>query len=208
MSVRYNNVDIGDGDYSNEQNGERVHQIISIERQLSRPTDHYRRHHRNNDKPNDDNPYAPPKHHSNHYFSNFLREPIATSLSTFSRVTNAIAPSFADEDWISSFNLIRPPGSAERVIEKEMVTIEEKAPLIPEPLPPIACCSQQYRIEPLNSDEYEKTYANLTNDEVLERVFRGGINNNSLRQRIWPLVLGITNEMDQELMKNTICNGI
>ncbi|CAG2113406.1 unnamed protein product, partial [Medioppia subpectinata] len=208
---------------------EEMHEFITFQRQLSRPTDHYR--------PNrlvaDDsaaNPYAPPpkSSHSSHTFapfmSKFLKDPIATSLNSFSKVTNYVtSPTFYDEEYLSSIpslSLLRPPGNAERVKRRgspqphEESTVNEHTvidpmttsnnfnvvntvPLPPPALPAIPCTEPQYRVLPLSLQEFEEKSGELSIDQIIERIFRGGLSDNEFRQRMWPLVLGLTESADE-----------
>jgi hypothetical protein len=187
----------GNGDPNEAPAAEEMHEFITFQRQLSRPTDHYRP---NRLVPGEGNPYAPPpkaSHTSHTYLSKFLRDPIATSLNSFSKVTNYVtSPTFYDEEYLSSLpslHLLRPPGYAERVnrssrsptpgdnehpVIDPMTTsnnfnVVNTVPLPPPALPPIPCTQPQCRLPALTLQEFEDTSAELSIDDIIERIFRG-----------------------------------
>ena len=182
----------GDGD-ANDAPTEEMHEFITFhQRQLSRPTDHFRPNHLGPEV----NPYAPPPkntHQSPHtYLSKFLRDPIATSLNSFSRVTNLVtSPTFYDEEFLSSLS-IRPPGTAARVqsranaehndLTSDSMTFDSNEfnamdttniPLPPPSLPGIPCTEPQFRLPALTPEEFEESCADMSVEQILERVFRG-----------------------------------
>ncbi|XP_054164526.1 TBC1 domain family member 17-like [Oppia nitens] len=218
----------GNGDTAaNGQTAEEMHEFITFQRQLSRPTDHYRPKHLSVPPTAADNPYAPPPkpgHTTAHtYLSKFLKDPIATSLNSFSRVTNLVtSPTFYDEDYLASLpalHLLRPPGNAERVHRNSpthefseqplidsisgvtnfnVVNKLSDVPLPPPALPLIPCTEPQCRLSPLTpQDLFDDNCPLLTVDQLLERIFRGGLSDNEFRQRLWPLVLGLTDSVDE-----------
>ncbi len=180
MSVHYQNR--GDGDCGQHTNGDEMHEFISFQRQLSRPTDHYNRQTVSSEEINPYSPPPKPSHSTHTYISKFLRDPITTSLNSFSRVTNLVtSPTFYEDDYISSLQLLRPPGSAERVAKEDKNGSNEELfnanqlniPLPPPQLPSIPCSKAQYRLPGLTPHEFETDFINLTVDQVLERIFRG-----------------------------------
>ncbi len=180
MSVHYQNR--GDGDCSQQSNGDEMHEFISFQRQLSRPTDHYNRQRVSSESINPYSPPPKPSQSTHTYISKFLRDPITTSLNSFSRVTNFVtSPTFYDDDYISSLQLLRPPGTAERVPKQDdngsnhesIDTNQLDVPLPPPQLPPIPCSKDQYRLPRLTPHEFETDFIDLTVDQVLERIFRG-----------------------------------
>lgn len=59
-------------------------------------------------------------------------------------------------------------------------------------LPPIECSHKRGRLPPLTIEEYQTMYENSVSDlELLERVFYGGISNCQLRAALWPYLFGI-----------------
>lgn len=185
----------GDGDSKAFSTAEEMHEFITFQRQLSRPTDHFR--------PNrlvpEPNPYAPPPrstHPTPHnYLSKFLRDPIATSLNSFSRVTNLVtSPTFYDEEYLASLpslHLLRPPGTAERVPKQDNNGCNDhtsdpisfsndfnaidttRVPLPPPSLPAIPCTEPQMRLPPLGPEEFEKISTEMSVEQIMERIFRG-----------------------------------
>ena len=183
----------GTGDAKDTTNGEEMHEFITFNRQLSRPTDHFRP-----PRLAPDNPYAPPPKTSqtpHTYFTKFLRDPIGTSLNSFSRVTNLVtSPTFYDDDYhsyLAGLHISRPPGTAERVsrgdnsenneLSSDSITlsgdfngIETTSVHLPPPsLPAIACTEPQFRLPPLTPQEFEEESPAMTVQQLLERVFRG-----------------------------------
>lgn len=154
---------------------------------LARPSDHTNR-------PNL-NPYAPPprsRHLSPRALAQrFLNDPVTSTLSGFSRITSHFNAWDPHEEYDNVIDLITSRDSAfEKKEEEEKPTFRPPPPA----LPPIPCTVPQSRLEPLISDEFDEDFGDKSAEQILERIFRGGIGDNDLRRRLWPLILGLTDD--------------
>jgi len=169
-------------------------------RHLSRPTDHFRSPSMTQSVTNV-NPYAPPprQSHSSHNIASWLKDPVGTTLNSFSKVTNmVISPSFHDiEEWTNTLHPVRPPGGAVRasgssprspsprevdigisMIEQDQDENRPRSPIqLPPPaLPPIPCSIPQIRLTPLTEEEFQEMMVHKESSSrrhILQRVFAG-----------------------------------
>lgn len=173
--------------------------FLNLSVRLNRPSDHYRGL----------NPYEPPprrKHFAPQQLAQrFIQDPVTTTLGTFSKVANW---AFNHEEPMRPIETQRIP-DIQQVID--MITsktegyrsqeegegssrqTQEPYRSPPPALPQIHVSMPQYRLDPLSAKEFEDMIEKPT-EEILHRIFRGGIADNDLRQRLWPLVLGLTND--------------
>ncbi|RWS29697.1 TBC1 domain family member 15-like protein [Leptotrombidium deliense] len=156
---------------------------------LSRPSDHF-------------NKYLPPPRDSRHFAARFFNDPVTTALNQFSKVANyanyVLSPSEEYENILQSI----PPIDESRVDSLQSV---ESLP----PLPIIPCSKSQCRLEPLMEEEFTSQFAKASKGDIVERVFCGGIVGSSLRRKLWPLLLGLTDncdEFDWSDLESTFCH--
>lgn len=145
---------------------------------LDRPSDHYR----------PPNLYEPPprrKRLTPHQIATrFLNDPVTTTLSSFSRVAHwAWAP---HEEYDNVLQMI-----TSRTESSPQPQQSFRPP--PPALPPISCTRSQFRLAPLTAAEFDDM-VDKPAAEIINRVYRGGIADNDLRQRLWPLILGLTDD--------------
>lgn len=165
---------------------------------LARPSDH---------RTPVNNPYAPPprsRHLSPRALAQrFLNDPVTSTLHGFSRITshfngqgfngqqfNAWDP---HEEYDNVIDLITSRDSTAFEAKKEEAKEETFRPP-PPALPSIPCTVPQSRLEPLISEEFDSDFQDKSNEVILERIFRGGMGDNDLRRRLWPLILGLTDD--------------
>lgn len=134
---------------------------------LNRPSDHFRR-------PSDYNPYAPPprnRHLSPQQIaSRFVRDPVSTTLSSFSRVANFVWTPHEEYDSVLELINSRTEADAEKKDEAD----EESYHRPPPPaLPIIQSSSPQVRLSPLTSETFDSELSSATSSEILTRVFKG-----------------------------------
>lgn len=157
--------------------------FLNLSVRLNRPSDHYRGL----------NPYEPPprrKHLTPHQLAQkFLQDPVTTTLSSFSKVANFVWTPHEEYDNVLDVISSRTEGH-----KKE----ENSEPFKPPPpaLPLIVSSTPQFRQDPLPSSYFDDATEKKDIEEVLLRVFRGGIAENELRRRLWPLVLGLSDNLD------------
>lgn len=203
MTFHFKNTSInssrnyGNGDDDDIYGGDEMLEFVHLQRSLSRPTDHYHQQQSiaRPNQLNELNPYAPPPRtsHSINNISRYLRDPVSSALNQFSKVTNLVlSPTFYDEDTMSTFQLIKPPGFAVRAspsspkspksprssspnIEISQFDDEKlkAVPLPPPALPPIPCTVPQHRLPPLTSDIFYSEFIHSNRKQILERIFRG-----------------------------------
>lgn len=146
---------------------------------LDRPSDHFRA----------TNPYEPPPRRRrltpHQIAARFINDPVTTTLSSFSRVAHWALATHEEYD-----NVIDMISSRTEVPQNEPQPSFRPPPPA---LPAIPCSLPQYRIEPLTALEFDNM-GDKPVDEILNRIFRGGIADNDLRLRLWPLVLGLTDD--------------
>lgn len=147
---------------------------------LDRPSDHYRA----------TNPYEPPPRRRrltpHQIAARFINDPVTTTLSSFSRVANWAWTTH--EEYDNVIDLITSRTENTPSVEREEAF---KAP--PPALPPIPCSVPQFRLSPLTAHEFD-SMIDKPILEILNRVYRGGIADNDLRQRLWPLIMGLTDD--------------
>ena len=146
---------------------------------LDRPSDHYRA----------TNPYEPPPRRRrltpHQIASRFINDPVTTTLSSFSRVANWAWTTHEEYDNVIDLITSRTENAP---------SVEREAFRPPPPaLPPIPCSVPQFRLLPLSALEFDAMIDKPV-PEILNRVYRGGIADNDLRQRLWPLILGLTDD--------------
>ena len=154
--------------------------FCSLSVRLDRPSDHYR----------PPNPYEPPPRRRrltpHQIASRFLNDPVTTTLSSFSRVAQWAWTTHEEYDSVIDLLTSRTEATTS---EPRPETF--RAP--PPALPPIPCSQPQFRLEPLTAQDFE-SLLDKPAAEILNRVFRGGIASNDLRQMLWPLILGLTHD--------------
>ncbi|XP_074597006.1 TBC1 domain family member 15/17 [Brevipalpus obovatus] len=167
-------------------------------RSLQRPSDHY---------------IPPPRRY--HFAERLLRDPLTTALSQFSRVTNYVLSPYEDDYYLPWNHMRHPHNSGDRVDgtssgrnnsgghashrrETESNRKRNDSMTLPPPaLPPIECSVPQNRLPLLTEAEFDET-VNLSKKSILKRVFKGGIATHPLRRKIWPLILGLTDNIDMD----------
>ena len=165
--------------------------FLNLSVRLNRPSDHYRGL----------NPYEPPprrKQLAPHQLAQrFFQDPVTTTLSSFSKVANWAFPTH--EEPFRPLETRTIP-DIQQVIDMITSRTDTSPRDDPEPyrapppaLPQITCSVPQFRLEPLTAKEFDDMIERPS-EEILNRVFRGGIADNDLRQRLWPLVLGLTQD--------------
>lgn len=166
------------GSSDNQNNGSReTPQVRFVTPEtLIRPSDHYRRTAQSN-------PYAPPERHrvtSMHDIArNFFHDPISTTLSAFSKVTNTVLS--PNEEFEAIFDTIRQGTSASASPARRSCehhtgddhAVVEVSRLPPPALPPIPFSQPQIRLEPLTVAEFVEVYSTSSRQELMERVFKG-----------------------------------
>lgn len=146
---------------------------------------------------NPSNPYQPPPRRKQqitpHQFaSRFIQDPVNTTLSSFSKVANFILAS--NEDYESAIDDLISSRSEQRQQEPEPTHILEPYCPPPPALPLIPCSNPQRRLDKLTEEQFEKEFSTASPKDILTRVFLGGIAEDSLRRKLWPLILGLTDD--------------
>ncbi|KAI1285327.1 TBC1 domain family member 15 [Halotydeus destructor] len=213
-SVRFKATKADSTDDSDMQLG-----FCDLSSSLHRPSDHFR------PPRSSTNPYMPPPR-ARHAFAphqlaaRFIRDPVSTTLSSFSRVANFANTVWHpheeyDVDYDTAFDLLTPTpdaqskspsqgrrnGQSSRVRENgadgnddEVTTFKPPPPTLPD----IPCSVPQNRLPKLQPEEYETQWANSSNEDLLKRIFQGGIASKDLKQKLWPLVLGLTDKHNED----------
>lgn len=146
------------------------------------------------------NPYQPPprrKHLTPHQFaSRFIQDPVSTTISSFSKVANFILAS--NEDYESAIDELYSSKTEARQQQQQQQQEPTHVlePYCPPPpaLPIITCSNPLPRLEKLTEVEFAEKFANSSTNDILNRVFRGGIADYSLKCKLWPLILGLTDD--------------
>lgn len=136
-------------------------------RSLHRPSDHY---------------IPPPRRY--HFAQRLLRDPLTTALTQFSKVTNFVLNPYDDDQlWSARFNNYssgdRPDCSHVRGSSSNSNRREEskrkcdQVSYPPPALPPIECHDPQNRLPPLTDAEFEESFKNASQKDILRRVFKG-----------------------------------
>lgn len=177
--------------------------FLNLSVRLNRPSDHYRGM----------NPYEPPPRRRpgfapHHLAQRFIQDPVTTTLSSFSKVANWAFPGHEEafrhpietqriSDIQQVIDMITSKSDGHNSSQEESGRSSRREPepyrAPPPALPGITCSVPQFRLEPLTAKEFDDMIDRPA-EEILNRIFRGGIADNDLRQRLWPLVLGLTKD--------------
>lgn len=111
-----------------------------------------------------------------------MHSPFSKTLDTFSKLSNLLKEEPTDRDdffYRQSNNL------------NNISIIQENQQSFPPPaLPAIYSKSSKTRLSPVDEFEYDSELKFKSKLFIFERLFLGGIKTNSLRRRLWPILLG------------------
>lgn len=173
---------------------------------LSRPSDHFALPNERRatsttsttSSGNPSNPYQPPprrRHMTPHQFaSRFVQDPFNTTISSLSKVANFILAS--NEDYESAIDDLISSRTEARQQQQDQEPTHYLEPYCPPPpaLPIISCSNPLPRLEKLTEEQFHAEFANASTKDILTRIFRGGIADYSLKRKLWPLILGLTDD--------------
>lgn len=170
-SVRFTNDD------SNANNSEPPIDFLTAQPRLSRPSDHFR-------PQRTTNPYEPPPRirHSfapHRLAANFMRDPVTTTLSSFSRVTNLGNFWQPHEEYDNVAEIARElgvsPDHAADAMDYDAIAATEKPVKHPPPaLPLISCSEPQFRLSRLEEREFEELQSiKASPHDLIKRCFQG-----------------------------------
>jgi len=130
---------------------------------------------------------APPKRSE---ISSFIHSPFSKTLDTFSKISLIL---LKDDSSERSDDLFFKPQIQTQHTES---TAPQQFP--PPSLPEIEAKNPRSRQKPVTEHEYDTELKFKSKLFLFERIFLGGLESDSLRRRLWPILLGIMETEDED----------
>lgn len=125
----------------------------------------------------------------------FIHSPFSKTLDTFSKLSNLLKEEREDRADDLFFR------HSNNLATRNEQIIPENQRFPPPQLPAIDARNPKNRTRPVTELEYDTELKFKSKLYIFERVFLGGIESDSLRRRLWPILLGV---MDNENEENWI----
>lgn len=134
---------------------------------------------------------APPKRSE---LSSFMHSPFSKTLDTFSKLSSLLKE---DPDERSDDLFFRQPHHPPNHLNT-MPVVQESQKFPPPALPEIEAKNPKKRLQPISEPEYDSELKFKSKLFLFERIFLGGLESDSMRRRLWPVLLGVMEDENEE----------
>ena len=135
---------------------------------------------------------APPKRSE---LSSFMHSPFSKTLDTFSKLSSLLKE---DPDERPDDLFFRQPHHPPNQHPNSMPVVQENQKFPPPALPEIEAKNPKKRLPPVTEQEYDSELKFKSKLYLFERIFLGGLESDSMRRRLWPLLLGVMEDENEE----------
>lgn len=132
---------------------------------------------------------APPKRSE---LSSFMHSPFSKTLDTFSKLSSLLKE---DTDERPDDLFFRQ--SHHHQPSHTMPTVQENQKFPPPALPEIEAKNPKKRQPPISEQEYDSELKFKSKLFLFERIFLGGLESDSMRRRLWPILLGVMEDENE-----------
>lgn len=131
---------------------------------------------------------APPKRSE---LSSFMHSPFSKTLDTFSKLSSLLKEDPEDRpDELFFRQPHHQPGHT-------MPVVQESQKFPPPALPEIEAKNPKKRMPPISEQEYDSELKFKSKLFLFERIFLGGLESDSMRRRLWPILLGVMEDENE-----------